>query len=63
MAILFLSTDPAAITTIGAGAVTYIVGLVTGEAIGASDAVITLSVAAGPVKLSVMTHTDGCGRD
>lgn len=29
---------------------TYIVGPVTGEAIGASDAVITLSVAAGLVK-------------
>ena len=35
---------------IGAGAVTYIVGPVTGEAIGATDAVITLSVAAGLVK-------------
>ncbi|MBT4519084.1 MAG: malonate transporter subunit MadM [Halieaceae bacterium] len=50
IAVLFGYTDPAAITTIGAGAVTYIVGPVTGEAIGASDAVITLSVAAGLVK-------------
>ena len=50
IAILFGYTDPAAITTIGAGAVTYIVGPVTGEAIGASGAVITLSVAAGLVK-------------
>ena len=50
IAILFGYTDPADITTIGAGAVTYIVGPVTGEAIGASDAVITLSVAAGLVK-------------
>ncbi|MFK7863180.1 MAG: malonate transporter subunit MadM [Pseudohongiellaceae bacterium] len=50
VAVLFGYTDPAAITTIGAGAVTYIVGPVTGEAIGASDAVITLSVAAGLVK-------------
>ena len=50
IAILFRYTDPAAITTIGAGAVTYIVGPVTGEAIGASGAVITLSVAAGLVK-------------
>lgn len=49
-AVLFGYTDPAAITTIGAGAVTYIVGPVTGEAIGATDAVITLSVAAGLVK-------------
>ena len=50
VAILFGYTDPAAITTIGSGAVTYIVGPVTGEAIGASDTVITLSVAAGLVK-------------
>ena len=50
VAMLFGYSDPAAITTIGAGAVTYIVGPVTGEAIGASDTVITLSVAAGLVK-------------
>ena len=50
IAILFGYTDAAEITTIGAGAVTYIVGPVTGEAVGASNAVITLSVAAGLVK-------------
>lgn len=50
VAVIFGYTDPAEITTIGAGAVTYIVGPVTGEAIGASDAVITLSVAAGLIK-------------
>ncbi|MDA1370803.1 MAG: malonate transporter subunit MadM [Proteobacteria bacterium] len=50
IAVMFGYTDPAAITTIGAGAVTYIVGPVTGEAIGASNEVITLSVAAGLVK-------------
>ncbi len=50
IAVMFGYTDPTAITTIGAGAVTYIVGPVTGEAIDASDAVITLSVAAGLVK-------------
>lgn len=50
VAVMFGYTDPESITTIGAGAVTYIVGPVTGEAIGASDAVITLSVAAGLVK-------------
>lgn len=50
IAVAFGYTDPAAITTIGAGAVTYIVGPVTGEAIGASNEVITLSVAAGLVK-------------
>ena len=50
IAILFGYTDAADITSSGAGAVTYIVGPVTGEAIGASNAVITLSVAAGLVK-------------
>ena len=50
IAVLFGYTDAAEITTIGAGAVTYIVGPVTGEAIGASNEVITLSVAAGLVK-------------
>jgi malonate transporter MadM subunit len=50
VAIAFGYTDPIAITTIGAGAVTYIVGPVTGEAIGASGEMITLSVAAGLVK-------------
>ncbi|GIS50623.1 MAG: hypothetical protein Ct9H90mP25_0570 [Gammaproteobacteria bacterium] len=51
VAILFGYTDPVSITTIGSGAVTYIVGPVPGgKAIGASDTVITLSVAAGLVK-------------
>ncbi|HJO11572.1 MAG TPA: malonate transporter subunit MadM, partial [Gammaproteobacteria bacterium] len=50
LALLYGYTDPISITTIGAGAVTYIVGPVTGEAIGASEAVIALSVAAGLVK-------------
>ena len=50
VAVLFGYTDAVSITTIGAGAVTYSVGPVTGEAIGASNAVITLSVAAGLVK-------------
>ncbi|AYO31403.1 malonate transporter subunit MadM [Biomaibacter acetigenes] len=42
------------ITTIGAGAVTFIVGPVTGSALGASSEVIALSIAAGVVK-SVLT--------
>ena len=50
MAVIFGYTDPVAITTIGAGAVTYIVGPVTGAAIGASSEIIALSVAAGLVK-------------
>jgi len=50
IAVAFGYTDAVSVTTIGAGAVTYIVGPVTGEAIGASNEVITLSVAAGLVK-------------
>jgi malonate transporter MadM subunit len=50
IAMMYGYTDPVSITTIGAGAVTYIVGPVTGDALGASDAVIALSVAAGLVK-------------
>ncbi len=50
--------DPVAMTTIGAGAATYIVGPVTGTAIGASSDVIALSIAAGLVKsVLVMTGT------
>ncbi|NOX99503.1 MAG: malonate transporter subunit MadM, partial [Verrucomicrobia bacterium] len=42
--------DATSITTIGAGAATYIVGPVTGGALGASSDVMALSVAAGLVK-------------
>ncbi len=50
IAVLFGYTDPVAISTIGAGAATYIVGPVTGTALGASSEIIALSVAAGLVK-------------
>lgn len=43
-------TDAISMTTIGAGAVTYIVGPVTGAAIGADSAVIALSIATGVFK-------------
>ncbi len=50
--------DPVSMTTIGAGAATYIVGPVTGAAIGASSDVIALSIAAGLVKsMLVMAGT------
>lgn len=50
--------DAVSITTIGAGAATYIVGPVTGAAIGASSQVIALSIAAGLVKaILVMVST------
>lgn len=42
--------DPISMTTIGAGAMTYIVGPVTGTAIGASSEVIVLSIAIGLIK-------------
>jgi malonate transporter MadM subunit len=42
--------DAITLTTIGAGACTYIVGPVTGAAIGASSDIIALSIAAGVIK-------------
>jgi malonate transporter MadM subunit len=50
--------DPVSMTTIGAGAATYIVGPVTGSALGATSEVMALSIAAGLVKsMLVMTAT------
>lgn len=48
-------TDPESITTIGAGACTFIVGPVTGTAVGADSGVIALSIAAGVVKSILVT--------
>ena len=51
-------TDAVSMTTIGAGAVTYIVGPVTGTAIGASSDVQALSIATGVIKaILVMVAT------
>jgi malonate transporter MadM subunit len=50
VALAFGYTDPVAVSTIGAGAATYIVGPVTGTALGADSGVIALSVAAGLTK-------------
>ena len=58
IAFMFGYTDPVSMTTLGAGAATYIVGPVTGTALGATSEVIALSVAAGLVKsMLVMTGT------
>jgi len=46
-------TDPVSLATIGAGACTYIVGPVTGSALGASSDIIALSVATGVVKVII----------
>ena len=50
VAVAFGYTDPISVTTIGAGAATYIVGAVTGTALGAGSDVVALSVAAGLTK-------------
>lgn len=58
VAMAFGYTDAVSITTIGAGAVTYIVGPVTGDALGADGAVKALSIAIGVVKaILVMVAT------
>ncbi len=48
-------TDPVSLATIGAGACTYIVGPVTGGALGADSDVIAISVAIGVVKTIITT--------
>ncbi len=58
-------SDAESIATIGAGACTYIVGPVTGSALGASSEVIAISVATGIVKtifLTIATPID-CQKD
>ncbi|KAA0596223.1 malonate transporter MadM subunit [Azospirillum lipoferum] len=50
VALAFGYSDAVSMTTIGAGAVTYIVGPVTGAALGANSDVMALSIAAGLVK-------------
>jgi malonate transporter MadM subunit len=63
VAYAFGYTDPVSMTTIGAGAATYIVGPVTGTAIGATSDVVALSIAAGLVKsMLVMTMTPHVAR-
>jgi malonate transporter MadM subunit len=58
VAYAFGYTDAVSVTTIGAGAVTYIVGPVTGAALGASSDVMALSIATGLVKaILVMVGT------
>jgi malonate transporter MadM subunit len=47
--------DAASITTIGAGACTFVVGPVTGTAVGASSDVVAISIAAGVVKSILVT--------
>ncbi len=56
-------TDAVSMTTIGAGAVTYIVGPITGAAIGASSDLMALSIATGLIKaIIVMVGTPFAAR-
>jgi len=56
-------TDAVSLTTIGAGAVTYIVGPVTGAAIGAKSDVMALSIATGVFKaILVMIATPAAAK-
>lgn len=55
IAVLMGYNDAVSITTIGAGACTYIVGPVTGGALGADSDVMAISIAAGVVKTIVTT--------
>lgn len=55
LAALMGYTDVKSMTTIGAGACTFIVGPVTGAAVGASSDVIAISIAAGVAKSILVT--------
>jgi malonate transporter MadM subunit len=48
-------TDIKSVATIGAGACTFIVGPVTGAALGASSDIIAISIAIGVIKTVVVT--------
>lgn len=55
MGLLWGYRDAVSLTTIGAGACTYIVGPVTGAAVGAGSDLIALSIATGLVKAIFVT--------
>ena len=55
IAVLMAYADPNSLATIGAGACTYIVGPLTGSALGASSEVIAISIATGVMKTIVTT--------
>jgi len=56
-ALAFGYRDAVSITTIGAGAITYIVGPVTGAALGANSTVMALSIATGVLKAVLIMVT------
>ena len=55
IALFFGYNDIVSVTTIGAGACTYIVGPITGYALGASSEVIAISIATGVIKTICIT--------
>lgn len=55
VAYVFGYTDARSITTIGAGACTYIVGPITGSALNVSSDIIAISIATGVVKTIITT--------
>ncbi len=57
VAFAFGYRDAVSLTTLGAGAATYIVGPVTGTALGATSEVIALSIATGLVKAILVMIT------
>jgi malonate transporter MadM subunit len=59
LAALMGYTDVKSMTTIGAGACTFIVGPITGAAIGAGSDVIAISIAVGVVKAIVVSVGTG----
>lgn len=63
VAVAFGFSDVVSVSTIGAGAATYIVGPLTGKALGADSAVIALSVAAGLVKAILVMVASWVGLD
>jgi malonate transporter MadM subunit len=54
VAIAYGYRDPVTLTTIGAGCVTYIVGPVTGAALGAASPILALSITIGVLKAIVV---------
>ena len=52
---LFGYTDPGEIATLASGTCTFIVGPITGNAVGASSEIITLSIAAGVIKVLIVS--------
>lgn len=52
---MFGYTDPGEIATLASGTCTFIVGPITGNAVGASSEIITLSIAAGVIKVLIVS--------